>query len=123
MSEIRQRILDQVVNPLSRQNQTAVVQAKILEADETNNWCSIEYVDKDGYSRNRDNVWVKQYGDGRMPWFPKVGELVLVEDYGDSAVITEKFWQNYALEIDARRQLKKDIYPDNFGSSMGGYIF
>ena len=120
MSEIRNLIADKIVNPASRNGQPSTLIARVLEADETNNWCSLEYVDKDGFSRNRDNVLVMQYGASR--WFPKVKDLVIIEDRGESVIIVSKSFTSYSVEIKEKETLRKDVYPDQFGASVGGVI-
>ena len=122
MSEIRELILERVVNPSSRGNLVHEVVGTVTDVDEVNNWCSVEYVDRDGYRSNRDNVWVKQY-DGSQPWFPSVDDQVTIEDTGDSAIVTGKSYQNYAIQMGTKRELTMDSCPDNMGASMGGYIF
>ena len=121
MSDIKNMIRDQIAGPVSRQNRSVSAQAKVLEADEVNNLCRIEYLDKDGFSRNKNNVPVRIYG-GSLSWFPKQGDLVVVEDANDIVVIVGKFVADYASEVASKQQATKDVYPTMFSNTAGGWI-
>ena len=64
MSSIKNKIMDRLVQPSSREVTTITTVAKVTASDEINNKCSIVYIDKNGIKRNRDNVVVRLYDNG-----------------------------------------------------------
>lgn len=95
---------------------------QVLEADETNNVVSLQYVDKTGKASNKDNVTVRINGDGGG-WFPKEGEMVTAEVSGDKVVVIARLFSNFNMDIRAKQQLVQDVYPDNYGGATGGCIY
>ena len=104
-------------------NQSVTIPAIVTKSDETNNTCSILYVDSNTRKkRNRDNVVVRLYGNG-ADWFPAINDAVVVEDTGDTCVVVARHVGNYAMDVRSKRQLRQDIFSDNGGcQSPGGCI-
>lgn len=101
-------------------NQSSTIPAIVTKSDETNNTCSILYVDSNTRKkRNRDNVTVRLYGSG-TDYFPKKGDTVTVQEDGDTCVVIARDVSNYAMDVLSRMKLTQDIYSD--ASPAFGYI-
>lgn len=111
-----------MVEPVTHQLDRISTLAKVTKADEKNNVCSIQYTDKNGRFRNKDNVSVRLYGSG-TDWFPSVGDFVTVEDSNSGTVIIARHVQNYNMDVRSKMQLSKDIYSDSSGAEPGGTIY
>jgi hypothetical protein len=123
MGEVKRRIEEQIVGPADHLRRDAQLVAQITKIDEKNNVCSVEYIDKDGYRSNKDNVPVKIYSAGIIDWFPTVGEFVNIRDNGYRLLIESKYENAYTTNVRPRTELKGDILPTSFGSIIGGTIF
>jgi hypothetical protein len=123
MNELRKKIEEQIVNPAGHLRRSFTIVAKVIKSDERNNLCSVSFIDKDGYKSNKDNVQVKIYNIAIIDWFPKVGELVNVEQNGDLLVVVSKYEGSYATDIRPRTEKKKDILSDTCTDTMAGFIF
>lgn len=91
--------------------QSLTLPAIVTKSDETNNTCSILYVDSNGYKRNRDNVTVRLYGSG-TDYFPKKDDVVTVQEDGDTCVVIARSVLNYAMDVQAKMKLTQDTYSD-----------
>lgn len=98
-------------------NDTQRTIAAVLHADETNNLCTISYVDRDGKRREIKKAMVDLKN---KRWFPKEKDLVLVDVSGsNSALILEQYTEDYNADIRSQEQLKNDIAPDGDGTCCG----
>lgn len=122
MPSILDIIKDRAVEPIAHDLKSVTTVAKVLKADEKNNSCDIQYVDKNSIIRNRNNVGVRLYGNG-TDWFPQKDELVIVEDKETTCEIIARHVQNYNMDVRARMKLKMDIYSDSSGADPGGSIY
>ena len=122
MSDLKDLIQNKIVHPSTYGDVSITTIGKVTESDESNNTCSIQYVDKQGYPRNKKDVVVRLYGNG-ADWFPAVGDTVVIEDTGDTTVVVARHVGNYAMDVRAKRQLRQDCMSDNTGcQAPGGYI-
>ena len=121
MYDLKSLIQNNVVAPVSRATGSSISVGKVTLADEINNSCSVEYVDKDGVVRNRSNIPAIVHGSA-VDWFPDVNDYVLVEDYGQTVAIVAKYDGSYATTIRSKMRLVNDIYPDA-SSESGGCVF
>lgn len=110
-------------NPAVHNRRDFATIALVTATDEINNVCSIEFIDKDGYKSNKDNVSVKISTPNLISWFPTVNEYVNISIENDIISVVSKAEGNYATDIRAKLQLKKDIYSSSFGGTLGGNIF
>ena len=111
MSELSQGI-QRLSNGAQHINQASTIHAEVIKSDETNNTCSIQYVDSiTRRKRNRDNVTVRLYGSG-TDYFPKKGDTVIVQEDGDTCVVIARDVSNYAMDVSAQMKLTQDIYSD-----------
>jgi hypothetical protein len=117
--ELKNLLQERVVNPATHINNIITTIGIITDSDESNNTCSILYIDKSGSKRNRDNVVVRLYGNG-ADWFPAVGDTVVIEDTGDTVVVVARHVGNYSMDVRSRRQLRQDILSDAGGCQMVG---
>lgn len=115
-------LLDRVVQPNARDNESFTTVAIVTDSDEVNNVCSIQYVDRGGHKRNRDNVVVRLYDTG-SGYFPKVGESVEVQLDRDTCVVIARHIGNYNTDVRAKMMLEQDVYSDNPGNAPGSSIF
>lgn len=115
-------LLDRVVQPNARDNESFTTVAIVTDSDEVNNVCSIQYVDRGGHKRNRDNVVVRLYDTG-SGYFPKVGESVEVQLDRDTCVVIARHIGNYNTDVRAKMMLEQDVYSDNPGNTPGSSIF
>lgn len=91
--------------------------AVVTHADESNNLCSIRYVDRDGKRREIKKAMVDLKN---KHWFPKEKDPVLVDVSGsNSALILEQYTEDYNKDIKSKEQLKNDIAPDGDGTCCG----
>lgn len=123
MSQLKQRIREDIIKPAEQVRRDAAHIAKVTYSNERNNFCSISFIDKDGYRSNKDNVPVRVYNQSFSDWFPVVGELVNVEDSDGNMSIVSKFEGGYGSHVRSTTELKQDIYTSSFGGTMSGMIF
>lgn len=120
---LKSTIIDKIVNPISHSKATATTVAKVTKSDEINNSCSINYIDKDGFMRNKDNVSIRIYGNG-SDWFPVIDDYVIIEDNEDFIIVSARYIGNFNVDVRSKMKLQKDIYEDSCGGgSIGGVIF
>ena len=113
---------DTIINPANHINNGITTLGIVTASDESNNTCSITYIDKNGRKRNKDNVVVRLYGNG-ADWFPAINDTVVIEDTGDTCVVVARHVGNYAMDVRSRRQLKQDVESDESGcQNPGGQI-
>ena len=111
-----------IVNPAAHVNSSITTIGIVTDSDESNNTCSILYIDKSGRKSNKDNVVVRLYGNG-ADWFPAIGDTVLIEDTGDTTVVVARHVGNYSMDVRSRRQLRQDVMSDEGGcQAPGGFI-
>lgn len=111
MSELAQGI-QRLSHGAQHINQMVTLSAIVTKSDETNNTCSILYVDSNTRKkRNRDNVTVRLYGSG-TDYFPKKGDAVTVQEDGDTCVVIARDVSNYAMDVLSQMKLTQDIYSD-----------
>jgi hypothetical protein len=122
VNEFRKKI-QETSTPAVHNRRAFTTVAKVTASDEINNVCSIEFVDKDGYKSNKNNVPVKVLMPGFIGWFPDEDEYVNIEETNGMFIITSKYQQGYGSAIRSKNQLKKDIYTTSFGGTMAGSIF
>lgn len=122
MATLRSALLNNIVQPIARDNESYTTVAKVLDSDEVNNVCSILYVDKGGRKRNKDNVVVRLYDTG-SGYFPKTGEYVEVQLDRDTCVVVARHVGNYNMDVRSKMMLAQDIYSDNPGCAPGSSIY
>lgn len=122
MNEFRKKI-QETSTPAVHNRRAFTTVAKVTASDEINNVCSIEFVDKDGYKSNKNNVPVQISIPGFIGWFPDIDEYVNIDEINGILIITSKYQQGYGSTIRSNNQTKKDIYTTSFGGTMAGSIF
>ena len=107
-----------VVGEVSRSsNDSQRTVAVVTKADETNNCCSISFVDRDAQRREIKQAQVDLKNNN---WFPKEKDAVLADISGsNSALIMEQYTEDYNAAIRGKQQLKNDISPDGDGTCCG----
>ena len=122
MNEFGKKI-SETATPAVHNRRAFTTVAKVTETDEINNVCSIEFVDKDGYKSNKNNIPVQIFAPGFIGWFPDVNEYVNIQEINGMFIITSKYQQGYGSAIRSKNKNKKDIYTTSFGGTMAGSIF
>lgn len=122
MSSISQRMLDKIIQPAIKGNETITTIAKVTASDDLNNRCSIEYVDRDGNKKAKDNVAVRLYDNG-AGYFPAVGEQVTLQLERDICVIVARHIGNYQMDVRSKMELKQDVFTDTDGAPPGGEVY
>lgn len=93
-------------------NQASEIPAIVTKSDETNNTCSIKYIDSiTRKKRNRDNVMVRLYGSG-TDYFPQKGDTVTVQEDGDTCVVIARDISNYAMDVQSKMKQTQDVFSD-----------
>ena len=122
MYDFKAQMRNTLINSVARLTDRIVTIGKVTKSDEINNMVSVQYVDKNGKSRNKDKVPVRLYGNGG-DWFPSVGDLVIIEESNDDMSVIARHVGNYNMDVRSKMLLKQDIYSDSGGGTSGGYIF
>lgn len=122
MSTFKSRIQKEIVAPAGHIRRTFTIIGTVIESDEKNNFCSVRFIDKDGYMSNKNNVPVVLYNSSIIDWFPKIGELVNIEQNGELVRIISKYEGAYGIHTRPGTELKKDVLCDSFDSTIAGVI-
>ncbi|PTY92876.1 hypothetical protein [Heyndrickxia sporothermodurans] len=114
-----------VVNPTAiNRGETLHKFAVITKVNESDNVCSIRYIDKDALERNKDNVPVKIYSPTMQDWFPEKDDVVTIEEKDGNPIITGVPEGNYAVNIKGKNELESDVLSDEMScDTEGGYIY
>jgi hypothetical protein len=123
MSVFKGKLKKDIVAPAEHIRRSYNMIATVTSIDEKNNFCSIQFIDKDGYRSNKNNVPVALYNASIIDWFPQVGELVNVEQIGELTRVVSKYEGAYGANTRANIELKKDINASTFTNTMAGSIF
>ena len=116
------RFEQEIANRSDHEREVFTSFAKVTKADEKNNTCSIQFVDKEGRKSNRDNVTVRLYGKG-TDWFPEVDDVVEIEQGRDTLVIIARHVDNYEADVRSKQEMVQDIYSDSMGCDPGGFCY
>ena len=120
---IKQGLQNNIVNAAVRPNQEMTMMAVVTSSDDSNNICSVRYIDKNGNKKTRENVTVRLYGSG-TDWFPAKGDTVILQESNDLCVIIARHVSNYNMDVRSKMELKQDIYSDESGGQdPGGNIY
>lgn len=119
---IKNKIIKDLIEPVSQTRNDQIIVAKVTISDEKNNICSIQFTDKDGQYVSANNVKVRLISDGIIDWFPKKDDLVQVLDTGGQYEIISKYSANYASSDKTSTELKKDIFSNLINDIAGNII-
>ena len=122
MYDLRSSLRNSLVNSVARLTDRIITIGKVTKSDEINNMVSVQYVDKHGKTRNKDNVTVRLYGNGG-DWFPSRNDLVVIEESDSDIAVVGRHVGNYNMDVRSKMQLEQDNYSDSGGGATGGYIF
>lgn len=122
MPNLNQKIKETSQNLLN-ENKSFVSTAKIIQTDEKNNCCTIDYLDYKGQKNVQTGVMLK-ISDPKMPsYFPNVGDIVYIESYKDTLLITGPYMKH---ENTMRNGMYKTeyntLYHKNFGVYEGSIL-
>jgi|CZCB01.1.fsa_nt_gi hypothetical protein len=121
---LKRLVQENVVNPAAwARGEIYHKIAEVTKTDESNNVCSIKYVDKDAFVSNKDNVPLRIYSPTMQDWFPEVGDIVAIEEVDGQPVITGVPEDSYNVNVKSKNELQEDITSDVMScDSEGGYI-
>lgn len=122
---LKQFFQQNIVNPtIVNRGENLHKLAIVTKANESNNVCSIKYIDKDAFESNKDNVPVKIYSPGMQDWFPQKDDVVIIEEIDGEPIITGISANAYNSSIRNTNSLSSDIFSDELsGETEGGYIY
>ena len=116
-------ITDSVVAPAIRGKSTELnTVAKVINADESSNNCTVIYYDSDGNRATAENCMV-DLRNGDTGWFPKKNDMVCFMANGHgSGLITSQYTDNFIKDIKSKLRLKCDVLNDGDPTLCGGHI-
>jgi hypothetical protein len=118
---LKEKIRQQIAEPAVHNRSSQYTVAKVTQSNEKNNTCSISFIDKNGQPRTASGVQMRLYNQSMIDWFPKVNELVNINDSGGIYEIVSKYTENYAATARCGTELKRDIHS-SICNSTGGFI-
>ena len=122
MQDFKSLLRNGLINSVARAVDRVITIGRVTKSDEINNTVSVQYVDKNGKIRNKENVTVRLYGNGG-DWFPSVDNYVVIEESDSDMSVVARHVGNYNMDIRSKMQLESDVYSDSGGGAMGGCIF
>ena len=122
MQDFKSLLRNGLINSVARAVDRVITIGRVTKSDEINNTVSVQYVDKNGKIRNKENVTVRLYGNGG-DWFPSVSNYVVIEESDSDMSVGARHVGNYNMDVRSKMQLESDVYSDSGGGSMGGCIF
>lgn len=122
MQDFKSLLRNGLINSVARAVDRVITIGRVTKSDEINNTVSVQYVDKNGKIRNKENVTVRLYGNGG-DLFPSVGNYVVIEESDSDMSVVARHVGNYNMDVRSKMQLESDVYSDSGGGAMGGCIF
>ena len=119
---LKGQFIDRLITPITQEIEAFITVAKVIKADSKNNICDIEYVDKRGKAKKRENVPLRLMGTG-MEWFPVEDDLVDIEIERRSCVIVGRHIDDYNADVRSKMKLTQDCFSDSAGSPPGASIY
>lgn len=92
---------------------------EVLAINKDANTCTVNVITRDGIQEVMYNVRVNFNDDGFIPWFPKVGDYVKINEQSKRFSITGKI--DLSSMNETKLKLYNDIYPDVTGGG-GGFV-
>lgn len=99
------------------------VMATVLESNQKDNTCEVEYIDLTGSKQSRKGVPVRRYSESNISWFPEKGDQVIMESMGKTFEIVSQSPLTYHTKGKPHAKYKMDILTDFYGDGIGGNIF
>ena len=78
-NQIRDKIKEKIIEPTTSGRSVSMLTGIITSCDEKTNKCSVKYTRQDGKEDNRDNIPIMLSNTGIIDWFPKVNDIVLLQ--------------------------------------------
>lgn len=121
MGPLGSKLTEDIISPnIQSANNAQQTVAVVTKADEANNVCTVRYINQDGDKAEIDRAVVDLRN---KDWFPQKGDAVLIRVSGSkTALIEQKYTENYNKDVRGKQQLKNDIMPDD-NSTCCGQIF
>ena len=109
-------VIGEAMRSANKDQQTV---AMVMSADESNNLCAVEYMDRDGNKVKIDKAMVDLRN---KDWFPSKGDIVLIRVSGRSALVEQQYTEDYNADVRSKQKLSNDVTPDGDGT-VAGSIF
>lgn len=124
MSSFKNELQKKIITPTKYMIDEGIkTDAIIKESFPQNNYCTIEFVNKDGKKETKYGVPVRRYAKGIIGWFPEIGDEVLIENIGGHYEVIAQSSRNFYSDNKSKRIITKDILSDIMGDGIGGNIF
>lgn len=119
---IKQTIKDKIIEPATSGRGLSILTGTIISVDEKKNICSVSYTRQDGKKDNRDNIPILLANKSIIDWFPKSGDLVLIQQRENVIHVIGPAYSNY---VDIRNAVRpeNDVLTNSFNYTLGGYLF
>lgn len=110
--DIKNKIVDNIVNPVAIQKGYYSTIGTIMKADEKNNTCTVDYQDSRGNIVSKKNVPVLLTNGSEVGWFPKKGDIVCININDTNVEITSKYSYIYSRDIKEKKSIKQNKYSN-----------
>ena len=121
MSVIQNKFKDTYAGQQIRNDGFAKLKGSVLGSDPKTCTCTVTYTSQNGEIITEPAMPVQT--NSPDDWFPKGGDYVIIEAYGDRPLVTGRWISDYGSEIYQESELKSDIFPDENGQDNGGSVY
>lgn len=122
MNELRDKILNKIVEPATESRSSSTLYGTVLRVNEKANNCDVSYVRQDGKQINKANVPILLSNKSIIDWFPAVKENILLQEKNNVIYIIGPAYSNYG-DIRNSIKLKQDIFSESYIDVLGGFLF
>lgn len=117
---IQNKFKDTYAGQQIRNDGFAKLKGSVIGSDPRTCTCSVIYTSQNGELITEATMPVQT--NSPEDWFPKPGDYVIIEAYGDRPLITGRWIADYATTIYEESSLLGDIFPDEYNQDTGGSI-
>lgn len=121
MNDIKNKIRESLIRPIAENTSSTTITGTVTDADEIACICTVKYNNTKGITEEKSGIPIMNYNKNIIDWFPKKGELVVIQLKDEKATILGPADSTASLR--QKMKLENDIYTDSFFDGMGGYIF
>lgn len=125
MSTFAKKLRRDVIDPATEQHRVYTYKAQVTKKGaNSENKCTIKYIDENGYKRTSEGVRILIYGNDSMGgWVPEVGDIVIAEkDENNVISVVAKDTSNFTDYFEQYR-ITKDIYSTLGNDVSPGTLF
>ena len=119
MSELKDKLTTSVFTTNAANNSAVSAAGIVTKINEKENVCTVTYAGDSGKIETAENIEVELHTK-RDDWFPKVGELVKLQDINSARpIITGALIRDFVQDAKAERKYEKDVLPEQKGTVRG----